>query len=289
MLKSSERSVFMAIKDILLVLKSYPEPTSDNAIEYAVLAASAVGAHIAAIACETHVEVPSSLISSSLINIPAIIAEEGHKSRLNADKLLSTFEGAAVRQGVLFESIRERALSGAAPALFTEYARLRDLAIVPLGEDDDQSCLEAVIFGSGRPTLVVPERSASHQFQLRTAVIAWDFSRTAARAVADALPFLQRAKQVRIVTVSGEKSIETRRSAEELAKNLSRHGLDVVLDRVTSKGEAIGDMLESHVRSCNADMLVMGAYGHTRLREFVLGGATRSLLAKPPLPILFSH
>jgi nucleotide-binding universal stress UspA family protein len=279
----------MAIKDILLVLKSYPEPTSDNAIEYAVSAASAVGAHIAAIACETHVEVPSSLISSSLINIPAIIAEEGHKSRVNADKLLGTFEGAASRQGVLFESIRERALSGAAPALFTEYARLRDLAIVPLGEDDDQSCLEAVIFGSGRPTLVVPERSASHQFQLRTAVVAWDFSRTAARAVADALPLLQRAKQVRIVTVSGEKSIETRRSAEELAKNLSRHGLDVVLDRVTSKGEAIGDVLKTHVRSCNADMLVMGAYGHTRLREFVLGGATRSLLAKPPLPILFSH
>jgi len=279
----------MAIKDILLVLKSYPEPTSDKAIEYAVSAASTIGSHIAAIACETHVEVPSSLISSSLINVPAIIAEEAHKSRINADKLLSTFENAAARQGVLFESIRERALSGVAPALFTEYARLRDLAIVPLADDDDQSCLEAIIFGSGRPTLVVPERWGSHPFQLRTAVIAWDFSRTAARAVADAIPLLETAKHVRVVTVAGEKSIETRRSAEELAKNLARHGLDVVLDKVTSKGESIGDVLASYVRSCNADMLVMGAYGHTRFREFVLVGATRSLLAKPSLPILFSH
>jgi nucleotide-binding universal stress UspA family protein len=289
MLKTTEQSSLMAIKSILLVLKSYPEPTSNNAIEYAVSAASAIGSHIAAIACETHVEVPGSLISSSLINVPAIIAEEAHKSRINANNLLSTFEAAAARQGVLFESIRERALSGVAPALFTEYARFRDLAIVPLGEGDDQSSLEAVIFGSGKPTLVVPERSTSHRFQLRTAAVAWDFSRTAARAVADALPLLQMAKHVRIVTVSGEKTIDTKRSAEELAKNLARHGLEVILDRVASKGESIGDVLGNYVRSLDADMLVMGAYGHTRLREFILGGATRSLLAKPPIPILFSH
>jgi nucleotide-binding universal stress UspA family protein len=91
------------------------------------------------------------------------------------------------------------------------------------------------------------------------------------------------------VTVTGEKSIDSKRSAEELAKNLSRHGLEVVLEGVASKGRAVGDVLDSYVRSCNADMLVMGAYGHSRFREFILGGATRTLLAKPPLPILFSH
>lgn len=279
----------MTIKDILLVLKSYPAPTRDNAIEYAVSVASTIGSHIAAIACETHVDVPGSLISSSLINIPAIIGEEAHKSRVNADNLLRTFEGAAARQGVLFESISERAFSGEAPDLFTEYARLRDLAIVPLAEGDDQSCLQAIIFGSGKPTLVVPEHSASHQFELGIAVVAWDFSRTAARAVADALPLLQMAKQVRVIAISGEKPIDTRRSAEELAKNLARHGVEVILDKVASKGASIGEVLESHVRSFDADLLVMGAYGHTRLREFILGGATRSLLAKPPVPIFFSH
>jgi nucleotide-binding universal stress UspA family protein len=278
----------MAIKDILLALKSYPEPTKSTAIEHAVSIASSIGSHIAAIACETHVEVPSSVISSSLLNVPAIIAEDAHRSLVNANSLLATFETAAARQGVMFESIRERALSREAPAMFIEYARMRDLTIVPVSEGDEWSA-EAIIFGSGRPTLVLPEGAPSRQFQLGTIVVAWDFSRPAARAVADAIPLLEKAKYVRIVTVTGEKPIDSKRSAEELAKNLSRHGLEVVLEGVASKGRAVGEVLESYVQSCNADMLVMGAYGHSRFREFILGGATRTLLAKPPLPILFSH
>ena len=173
--------------------------------------------------------------------------------------------------------------------MLAEYARLRDLTIVPVSEGDDQWSAETIIFGSGKPTLVLPERAPSRQFQFGTIVVAWDFSRTAARAVADAIPLLEKAKHVRIVTVTGEKPIDSKRSAEELARNLSRHGLEVCLDRVASKGRSVGEVLESHLQSCDADMLVMGAYGHSRFREFVLGGATRSLLAKPPLPILFSH
>ena len=91
------------------------------------------------------------------------------------------------------------------------------------------------------------------------------------------------------MTVINEKALDTKRSGEELAKNLSRHGIDVVLDKVDAKGRAIGEVLESRTASQGADLLVMGAYGHSRWREFVLGGATRSLLSKPPLPILLSH
>lgn len=279
----------MAIKDILLALKSHPEPTKSDTIEHAVSIASAIGSHIAAIACEMHVEVPSSLIASSLVNVPAIIAEESRRSLTNAKALLATFEASAARQGVMFESIRERALTSEVPALFVEYARLRDLTIVPILEDDDRWSAEAIIFGSGKPTLVLPEGAPSRQFQLGTIVVAWDFSRTAARAVADAIPLLEKAKHVRVVTITGEKNIDSKRSAEELAKNLSRHGLEVILDKVASKGRSVSDVLESHVQSCDADMLVMGAYGHSRLRQFILGGTTMSLLAKPPLPILLSH
>ena len=279
----------MAIKDILLALKSYPEPTKSIAIEHAVSIASAIGGHMAAIACETHVEVPGSFISSSLINVPAIIAAEAHKSLANAEGSLATFEAAATKQGLVFESIRERALSIEVPAMFAEYARLRDLTIVPVADSDDLWYAESIIFGSGKPTLVLPERAPSRQFQFGTIVVAWDFSRTAARAVADAIPLLEKAKNVRIVTISGEKPIDSKRSAEELAKNLSRHGIEVVLEKVSSNGREVGEVLESYTQSCNADMLVMGAYGHSRFREFILGGATRNLLAKPPLPILFSH
>jgi nucleotide-binding universal stress UspA family protein len=100
---------------------------------------------------------------------------------------------------------------------------------------------------------------------------------------------LEKAKQVYVVTVTNEKAISTGRSGPELAKHLARHGANVVLDIVDAAGRTIGDVLESYVSSRNADLLVMGAYGHSRVREFVLGGATRSMISSPPLPILFSH
>jgi len=279
----------MAIKDILLALKSHPEPTKASMIEHAVAIAAALDSHIAAVACEIHLEIPSSLISTSLLNVPALIAEETRKSRANVDQLLTAFEATAARQDVRFESIRERCLSGEVPDMLVEYARLRDLTIVPVSEDHAQRCSEAIIFGSGKPTMVLPECPSAPSFQLKTVLVAWDFSRAAARAVADAIPLLERAKHVRIVTVMGEKPVDSKHSAEELAKNLSRHGLEVELDRIESKGRTIGETIEAHAKSCDADMLVMGAYGHSRFREFVLGGATRTLLARPPLPILFSH
>ena len=99
----------------------------------------------------------------------------------------------------------------------------------------------------------------------------------------------KRPRRSACVTVLNEKHLDNKHSAEELSKNLSRHGIDVVLDRVDAKGRPIGEVLEAYVASHDVDLLVMGAYGHSRLREFVLGGATKSLLSKPPLPILFSH
>ena len=94
---------------------------------------------------------------------------------------------------------------------------------------------------------------------------------------------------MRVVTVVNEKKLDGRHSAEALAKNLARHGIDVVLDKVDADGREIGEVLEAYTAAQQIDVLVMGAYGHARWREFILGGATKSLLSKPPLPILFSH
>ena len=102
-------------------------------------------------------------------------------------------------------------------------------------------------------------------------------------------PNLEKAKKVRVVTVLNEKNFDRKHSAEELSKSLARHGIDVVLDKVDAKGRPIGAVLDAYVASHEVDVLVMGAYGHSRLREFVLGGATKSLLSNPPAPILFSH
>ena len=277
----------MAIRDILLTLTSYPDPTPVSVVDRAVSLASVLGTHIAAISCEVHIEVPGSFISFGAAE--AIAGGEAHRSHDSAKGLLAAFEVAAQKAGVLHEIIHERSLSYRVPERLVEYARLRDLTIVSVPESYDQWYAEAVIFGSGRPTLVLPESPPSRPFELNTIVVAWDFSRSAARAVADAIPVLEKAKRVRIVTVTSEKVIDTKHSSEELAKNLARHGIDVILDRVDATGRPIGDVLTTEVASCNADLLVMGAYGHSRFREFILGGATRSMLSKPPLPILFSH
>ena len=277
----------MAYNDILVALTSYPEPTPVSVVENAVSVAAALGAHIAALSCEMHVQVPGHFISGSVVGLPGVIAGEAGKSRKNAQDLLAAFEAAAAKSGVSRESILQKCKSFEVPDLLVEYARLRDLTIMPAS--NDRWYAEAVIFGSGKPTLILPESPRPRPFELGTVAVAWDFSRAAARAVADAIPLLEKAKKVRVVTVLNEKHMDNKHSAEELSKNLSRHGIDVVLDRVDAKGRPIGDVLEAYVASHASDMLVMGAYGHSRLREFVLGGATKSLLLKPPLPILFSH
>lgn len=279
----------MAIRDVLLTLTSYPEPTPVSVVEDAISFASSLGCHIAAIACETHVQVPGTFLSSSLVNVGGMAASEAHKSLKNAQALLAAFESSAEKAGISHERVLERCLSYQVPGLFVQYARLRDLTIVWVPESYDQWYAETVIFESGKPTLVLPERPRARPFDLKTIMVAWDFSRAAARAIADAIPILEKAREVRIVTVTNEKVIDSKHSAEELAKNLSRHGIDVVLDKVDAAGRPIGQVLETQAASCNADILVMGAYGHSRFREFILGGATKSLLSRPPIPILFSH
>jgi nucleotide-binding universal stress UspA family protein len=231
--------------------------------------------------------VPGHFISGAAVGLPGIIAGEARKSRKNAQDLLAAFEAAAAKSGISSESIVEKCATFETPELLVEYARLRDLTIMP--ESNDRWYAEAVMFGSGRPTLILPQNPQSRPFELGTVAVAWDFSRAAARAVSDAMPLLEKAKKVRIVTVLNEKRLDNKHSAEELAKNLSRHGIDVVLDRVDAKGRPAGGVLEAYASSHELDLLVMGAYGHSRLREFILGGATNSLLSKPPLPILFSH
>ena len=279
----------MAFKDILVALTSYPDPSPISVVDDAVSIAAVLGANLAALSCETHVQVPGHFLPGSFANLPGIIAGEGAKSRQNAQDLLAVFDKAAERAGVPHEAILQKCTSTDFLNLLVDYARLRDLTIMPVPESHDQKFAEVVIFGSGKPTLVLPEAPRSRPFELGTIAVAWDFSRAAARAISDALPLLEKARKVRVVTIVDEKDMDTKHSAEEVAKNLARHGIDVVLDKVEANSKPIGSVLESYTLSHGVDLLVMGAYGHSRLRQFILGGATRSLLSKPPLPILFSH
>ena len=282
----------MAYKDILLALTTYPNPTPDLAVNKAIEIAVVLGARLSAIACEVKISAPSNMLANALINVPAMAAAEAKKSSANAKHLLDLFQDRAEKYEVFQERILENCLTSQAPELLVKYARLRDLTIVPQPDGDylDQWYAESIIFGSGRPTLVLPQSpDGIDAFALDSVAVAWDFSRSAARAVADALPLLEAAKHVFILTVKNEKKIETERSGVELSKYLAHHGVNVVLDVVDAAGRDIGAAIEDHAKSRSANLLVMGAFAHSRLRDFVLGGATRSILSRPPLPVMLSY
>jgi nucleotide-binding universal stress UspA family protein len=279
----------MTFKDILLVLVSYPKATDASQIQEAVSFALTLDARISAIACIVQVRAPSEHLGEGFV--AGLVASERKKSSDLAAELLAAFEASAKKAGVFQESLTQTCFTSDVPDLLIQEARLRDLTIVPaiLEDLNYQWYAESIIFSSGRPVLILPGRGSVREFAVDTVVIAWDGSRPAARAVADALPVLERAKEVRVLTVLNEKVLSSESPAAELAKYLERHGIVARPDCIDAAGRRIGEILKSYLTSHQADILVMGAYGHSRLREFILGGATRSMLLKPPLPVLLSH
>jgi hypothetical protein len=195
----------LSFKDVLVALTTYPEATPVSAVDGAIALAVAFGARISAIACEVEIRAPGSILPRALLDIPAMAAAEAKKSSINAENLLIAFQDPAERYGIFQERILEQCLTSEVPDVFVEYARLRDLTIVPVPEGDyvDRWYAESIIFGSGRPTIVLPHvRKRDSTVTVDTVIVAWDFSRQASRAVADALPIMARAKRVCVVTVT---------------------------------------------------------------------------------------
>jgi nucleotide-binding universal stress UspA family protein len=281
-----------SFRDLLLTIATYSEPTSVSAVDTSVAFAAAVGAKISAIAFEIEFHMPWSPFYKAFPEIPALATGEEKKSRANAESLLAAFQDSAKRAGVFQETLVERCQISEVPEVLVGHARLRDLTILPLPEGDQLQhwYAESVIFGSGRPVLVVPHASKRGTgFELGRVVVAWDFSQPASRAAADAHPILQKAKRVELLTVTNEKVIPGKRTVADLAKNLAYHGVDVSIETADAAGRRIGEALGVYVDVHQTDLLVMGAYGHSRVREFILGGATKSMLSHPPIPILLSH
>ena len=289
----------MAFRDILLLLDTYPEPTPASAIDDAVVLAQAMGARISALACAIMLPGTGNILADTLLDVPTILVEEGGKSLSNAEAVLSRFHRAAEERGIFQEGILDRFPKAAISDLFIEHARVRDLTIVPIPDEETVGRLstesmvgyaEQIVFGSGRPTIFLQRnRMSERKVAIDTVIVGWDCSRPASRAVADALPILEVAKQVIVVTVTITKPAESKASVAALARNLTHHGVQVALETVDADGQEIGKVLLNYVASRGADLLVMGAYGHSRLRETVFGGTTRSLLERSSTPILLAH
>jgi nucleotide-binding universal stress UspA family protein len=272
------------IKDIILYLER--KKARDAVRDYAISIAEAFDSHLAGVAFVNGVGSANYLMPG----IPADILEN----------MLAESQKAASDAVGRFEAATKRSLLSAEPRLVTEsevpsfevfskIARCFDVSIVMQSDDgnDNDLLIEETLFDSGRPIIVVPYVQKD-LLKLDRVICCWDGSRAAARAVNDALPLLKKAATVELFVVTNDKT-EGVLPGADIGNHLTRHGFKVEVESTPAADIDVADAILSHVADRSADMIVMGGYGHSRLREFVLGGATRGILSTMTVPVFMSH
>lgn len=224
--------------------------------------------------------------------LPADILDRAREaSEEVADKALATFNEIVRVQGVSGEASRFRLIEGAASGLIHR-VRMSDLAVI--GQDAPDSneparaaLIEALLFETGVPVMVVPYISKG-SFNARHMMVAWDGSVTASRAVHAALPLMKLADKITVIIVDSGQRFAGEPGAD-VALYLSRHGLDVSIEQVPAVSGDVSAALLNFVSDRGVDIAVMGGYGHSRFREFVVGGATRGMLDAMTVPVVMAH
>jgi len=262
---------------------------NDPASDFAISVADAFEAHVLGLAFVYDPVIPGSVMGGIP---PEFIESQRRESEKQVRQAIARFEQAAKRVGVAYETRTLNAsIAGAADRL-GHLARRFDLAIVGQPERERAAAAEVVdegvLFDSGRPVIFVPYIQKSG-LKLDRVMLCWDGSRAATRAINDAMPFLEKAKQVELVIVSSKAGKANELTGADMGQHLARHGLKVEVKRITSPDIDVTSTILSYAADSSADMIVMGGYGHSRLREFILGGVTRGLLETMTVPTLMSH
>ena len=235
--------------------------------------------------------IPADAIATGMTDF---IAKSADYLRRRAEAISREFRQSIVATGSL--SYEVRLVDGATIDAVVQHGRASDLVV--LGQDDTSNAMDIPLHGLaghvlmevGQPVLIVP---SAGQFEgvARNAVVAWNGSREAAVALHAALPALRRASRVTLASFRRPKEEEDddrQPSAADMLRFLSRHGIQATFERNVT-GIDIADALLSRVAELGADLLVMGGYGHSRLRELILGGVTRQILAQMTVPVLTAH
>lgn len=282
----------MPMNDVLLQIDSYPETTPPEAIEQAARFTAAVGGVLSGLAVEIDIRAPNNALADYLIGLSRLAEDEEQKSRQACKVALEIFSTKAREAGVLGAALHGKANIDCVGEYVAKAARTRDLCIVPVANrlDGQRSIAEAVVFGSGRPVLIFRPGVANLLDEgLSAVVLAWDGSRSAARAMADALPVMLKAREVRVLTVVNDKPDARSGLGVDVVRHLKAHGVNAMADEVEADNRRIGRVLEEYAANCRSDLLVMGAYGRSRVREFILGGATEHMLRDPKVPLFLAH
>ena len=225
--------------------------------------------------------------------IPADLIDAQERENAAAAKAaIDRFMAAGKRAGIAVEPLTLGVSYAGVGNRFSRIARRFDLSIVGQAEPEagavEEIIAEAALFESGRPVIVVPYIQKA-PLKLDRVMVCWDGGRAATRAIADAMPLLQRAGRVEVFIVAKERGKEDEIEGADMATHLARHGLKVEINRTDVGDSDVADIILSHAADADADFIVRGGYGHSRLREFVLGGVTRTIFRSMTVPVLMAH
>ena len=230
------------------------------------------------------------------LGVYAEVVEEFRESfKARAADVRHQFDGRMQAKGLASEWRFVDSRSSEIAGTVIEHARQADLVVVSQADPDSDSGIdidfaERTVMDSGRPVLVVPAFGAFKRCGPR-ALIGWNGRREAARAAFDAVPLLQACEAVQVTWLDPQDDMEVpgNLAGAELATALARHGVKVTAEAMPTSGIGAGEALLSHASDLGADLLVMGAYGHSRTREYIFGGATRTIFDSMTIPVLMSH
>lgn len=272
------------MKDILMKLDGSGFGGAVDA--FAISLAAEFGAYLTAAGVVLQIIPVSSPMGEVPIDITLEIAEEARAAaRKSFDRLRAEAPASMGTELVMIEDV-----AGLAGDRFAKLARHFDLTIIGQadpGSGDDLAMATGALFGSGRPVFLVPFIH-NGPARLGKPMVAWDGGLPAARALAEALPLLKRASSVEVVTLAAKDLPSDAVPGFDITRHLARHGISSTLKKLPA-GEDAGAMLLSHAADSGADYIVMGGFGHSRLREFVLGGATRTMLRSMTVPLFMAH
>jgi nucleotide-binding universal stress UspA family protein len=276
------------IKSVLIgVTEEGNDQEVSSALRYGISLAQDAGAHATIQAAAVKLVLTHAFVSDFAAGL---VATENQRLQTLAQAAADKARRDAEAAGVICTSEAPQLTYPDLVRSFTSQAHVHDLTVLdaePVAIALDRGLIEHMLFESGRPLIVVPP--GRDVFSSARVIVAWDGSAKAARAMNDALPFLRAAEQVEVVTVSGEKDLSTSLPGAEVAPHLVRHGVNVSVVELEVENGDVAETLRRRAILSRADMIVMGAFVHSRLRQMVLGGVTQSLLKSCPVPLLLSH
>ena len=265
-------------------LNTHPDGPPDDATLAAVHLAQGLGfgMHVATFA----VEIPpmASPLGGFMIEVEGMSRWIEERSKADCDRLRALIE-AQNPKAVHFT--HHQPVMGAAPDVAAVESRYFDLVLLPWSAGSAHDMAQSLVFGSGLPVVLVP--GATKITRVNHVAIAWDESRVAARALGDALRLLAEGGRITVLTVQDEKALASAGIAETLVASLELRGYDATAVNLRLEGQPIAQVLQDAAIRADAQILAMGGFGHSRLRDFVLGGATKAVLADLRMVAMLSH